>query len=692
MAIKKANKYFDTDVWEPVPIVSKELRDMGYKGGEGCQWPTFMTRDIIDGQLAFFCTDVSGVYKSTDGGHSWKLSVNGFHSGSVAGVQIDPKNLDHVVAVGAAGNFHLNGVYVSWDRGETWKQTLRASVIGNHDERYQIAIDPTSYDEKLGYCTVVYWARPSIKTNANGYNHPALYKSTDGGETWSELPNTAEYGNCSMRIHPTKGWLYLINSTGLGWNDAFLKPGFWRSKDGGKTFEKLGDEIYYSIEVLHTYPDHLYLTTKKGILISHDCGDTFTCIKGKNFPEYPRYLSPCPTNPEYMMIFDDQFFAGGYGNPNVGKTYNYYSHDGGKSWHKPEFKHDTVIIPVNIRQRPSIWSPDGKSILTFGGDCVFRSEDYGKTFVSSNDGYNGMCIGAGIGYNINNPNIMLVPSQDYNGAVTVDGGKTFKYGSYEGTGWGGHAYGGYCWNENEWCSGPAKSWAGAKIGGEVEIHVTHDGGKTYEHTGVIVTGIKKCMAVRGDDDTVLFGEWKTTDRGHTWKKLTDENGERLIDGVLAYDFSSARMFAVKGGKILESYDAFETYKVIANLKTAPEGMSYDHVNKKLFLAVANNLFVLYEDGQIELIDSASDMVKDAYVKSVYVNPKNVNMIYILEWCYIDAGIESVLRSLDGGKTWTALSTMGRPSSLNLFINTLSDEVYIECGCRGIWKMKLPEVE
>ena len=668
--MEMANKYFDTDVWQPVTL------------GIGGQQPIFITRDNIDGQLAFFSTKEGGLYKSVDGGHNWKLCENGIATRTTTGVQIDPKNKNHVITVGSFDYFYLNGIYVSWDEGENWTQTLRASATGSGEQRYQIAFDPTSYDEKLGGCAVVYWARSS-NPQKKGHNHPALYKSVDGGNTWQELENTSQFGNCSIRVHSQNGWLYLANCVGVFGDDRQLEGGLWCSKDKGKTFEKLDDEVSYWFEVGQSQPDNIYLVTDKGIKLSRDCGKTFTYIKGENYPQHPRFLSVSPANADNMMIFNHS------GN-NDTPTY-FYSNDGGKKWSEAKIDIDYSCDECAYRQRQSAWSPDGKSVLTFGGDFILRSDDMGKSFTLSNDGFDAARIDSDIGYNINNPNNIFVATRDYNGRFSTDGGKTWNSINWTKDTPGKSTYGGYCWNELEMCCGVDVSAPDKASGSEVEILVTHDGGKTIERTGVIVKGAKRCMAVRYDDDTVFFGEWKTTNKGYSWTKMTDQKGDMLFDCVMAYDFSTSRMFAVRKGNVLQSYDCFNTYDVIAKFAGASAGISFDHINKKLYLAMDNHLYVIDDKTlQLERCDCASNMENHVFIRQVYVNDKNVNMIYTGSWGRQDFNSDSVFRSLDGGKTWTPISKMPFPRSM--FVNTLTNEVFAEFECRGIWKMKLPEVE
>lgn len=74
-------------------------------------------------------------------------------------------------------------------------------------------------------------------------------------------------------------------------------------------------------------------------------------------------------------------------------------------------------------------------------------------------------------FNVCNPQIMYFISQDYNGAITTDGGNTWKYINLAQHFWGGFAYGGYEASEQVMWGGVSESWNGKK-----QLCITYDGG------------------------------------------------------------------------------------------------------------------------------------------------------------------------------------------------------------------------
>ena len=121
---KLANRYFETDVWEPVPMISRELVEKGYEGGEGCQACLYIVCDPIDGTHWMMGTDVGGMYRSDDGGVHWTPSAIGYEGCGCTGFAYDPNNINKVfgyrrklMGLSAKRNLHVkrHGSYMGSD-------------------------------------------------------------------------------------------------------------------------------------------------------------------------------------------------------------------------------------------------------------------------------------------------------------------------------------------------------------------------------------------------------------------------------------------------------------------------------------------------------------------------------------------------------------------------------------------------
>lgn len=173
----------------------------------------------------------NGVYKSEDGGKTW-VHKGLKESSQIGDILVHPHN-SNIVWVAAYGSHRLpggeRGVFRTKDGGETWEQVLN---ISPYTGCWQLHMDPR--DPDVIY-TVAHQRQRHLYTVVLGGNESAIYKTTNGGDTWSRLKGgfpQENVGRVGMDISPVNpDVLYAI---------VYAKEngGVYRSSDRGASWTK----------------------------------------------------------------------------------------------------------------------------------------------------------------------------------------------------------------------------------------------------------------------------------------------------------------------------------------------------------------------------------------------------------------------------------------------------------------------
>jgi len=166
--------------WQRVPIVSSAVRAKGFMGGEGCQVlrALVVSSHIHQPLLALMGTDVGGLYRTLDAGHTWAVAMVGFHSRGAASIAIDPCNASRVLAVGGNSNPYpqVNGLFLSEDAAGSWQHVLPRDEAHAAMEGPAVAFDPSSCSSD-GKAQVAYYS-----TATDG-----VWATRDGGVSWRQV-------------------------------------------------------------------------------------------------------------------------------------------------------------------------------------------------------------------------------------------------------------------------------------------------------------------------------------------------------------------------------------------------------------------------------------------------------------------------------------------------------------------------
>jgi photosystem II stability/assembly factor-like uncharacterized protein len=244
-----------------------------------------------------------GLYKSTDAGKTWQ------HAGldktmHISDVIIHPTNPD-IVYVAAQGNQYgpteERGVYKSVDGGETWRKVLYTNPLAGASS---LAMDMTN--PRILYAAL--WGHQRFPyTIRSGGKHSGLYKSVDSGETWElltkGLPEAfGKSGITVSRANPERVWA-VIEAAGE-------KGGVYRSDNAGEQWVQINkDRIniarsWYYMEIFaHPTDENTVYVLNAPVMKSVDGGKSFHKVNTPHGDNHHLWINP--ENPQYMINSND---------------------------------------------------------------------------------------------------------------------------------------------------------------------------------------------------------------------------------------------------------------------------------------------------------------------------------------------------------------------------------------------------
>src|ERR1700754_788606 len=260
----------------------------------------------------------NGVYKSEDGGRSWK-NVGLKTSEHIGRIAIDPKdsNIVYVAAQGPLwGPGGERGLFKTIDGGKTWKNILN---ISENTGITEVVIDPN--DPNTIYAAS-YQRRRHMWTLINGGPESAIYKSTDAGVSWNKLRvglPTSELGRVGLAISPVDS--NVIYATVEA---ADRKGGIFRSSDRGGSWERRNEydttAMYYARIVADPKDvDRVYIMNVF-LMVSDDGGRTLRRLgeRSKHVDNHDIWIDPANTD-HYLVGCD----GGVYESFDRGATWNF---------------------------------------------------------------------------------------------------------------------------------------------------------------------------------------------------------------------------------------------------------------------------------------------------------------------------------------------------------------------------------
>src|SRR5205823_694027 len=233
-----------------------------YRGGR-----TKSVAGVTQRPGTFYMAAVNGgIWKSDDYGRIWSPIFDDQPTGSIGALAVAPSNPD-ILYAGSGEGMHRpdlstgDGVYKSIDGGKSWRH------LGLRDGQQipQIAIDPRDPNRLF----VAVLGHPYGPNEERG-----LFRSVDGGETWSrssEDPRVGERAEdtAEVKVHPSNPDVVFVASVVL-----------WRSTDGGKTFSAFrgapGGDDYQKVWIDPQRPETMLVGSDQGAIVTVNGGASWS--------------------------------------------------------------------------------------------------------------------------------------------------------------------------------------------------------------------------------------------------------------------------------------------------------------------------------------------------------------------------------------------------------------------------------
>jgi photosystem II stability/assembly factor-like uncharacterized protein len=259
----------------------------------------------------------TGMYKSTDAGKTW-ISIGLKNSRHIPRIRIHPKNPELVYAAVLGDLFKSSeerGVYRSEDGGKNWKRILFANADAGAVE---LVMDPNN--ARILYASTWRIRRTPYSLESGGEGS-ALWKSTDGGDNWTNISKNEGlpkglWGISGVAVSPVnsnKVYAIIENDNG----------GVYRSDDAGTTWKKMNDDRnlrqrawYYSKIIADTKDEDIVYVMNVSYHKSKDGGKTFQSYNAPHGDHHDLWIAP--EDNQRMIIADD-------GGAQI-------SFDGGENW------------------------------------------------------------------------------------------------------------------------------------------------------------------------------------------------------------------------------------------------------------------------------------------------------------------------------------------------------------------------
>ncbi|MEX2472394.1 MAG: glycosyl hydrolase, partial [Gemmatimonadota bacterium] len=245
-----------------------------------------------------------GLYRSTDAGDTWTF-MGLEDAGQIGDIVVHPRNADLLYVAALGHPFRTNperGVFRSEDGGETWENVL---FVSDSTGAVDLSMNPSNPREIYA---AMWRAERKPWTLISGSTEGGLFKTTDGGDTWTELGGgfpeglIGKIGVDVSPADPDRVWA-LVEAEGE-------RGGLYRSDDRGATWRLLNNEagirsrpFYYTHVHAHPTDRNTVFAATERAWRSNDGGATFETFETLHVDQHGFWINPL--HPEIIAVVND---------------------------------------------------------------------------------------------------------------------------------------------------------------------------------------------------------------------------------------------------------------------------------------------------------------------------------------------------------------------------------------------------
>lgn len=600
--------------------------------------------DPVNSAIVYAGTD-HGVFKTTDGGRSWRLVTAGPKSG-VRALAIDPRHPLMIYAAAYEGVFTRGRVFKTTNGGRSWKAVSRRDTTA-------LAIDPQ---------------RPSTVYAATGRG---VLKSTDAGETWVSAGLRGRIVT-ALAINPSDpATVYAATATQYTSESERKEGGLFKTPDAGLTWREVSRPVSSDVEALVTDPQTsgtLYAAAGSGLFKSVDGGESWAETGGGS-----TFAVDFSTTPHtiYSIVYP------------LGRYRAVRSTDGGQTW-------SDMALPTSGSADLLVVDQRRPSTLYVGarGQGIFKSTDHGDTWRGVSKGLPGRRINA------------LAVDPRNSRMVYAAGGGLFR-SKDGGASW--HASGLPMISVSALAIDPLRS-SRIYAGGSGGLYRSTDGGHRWRAaaTTLVKSGVV-AIAVDPRVSDIVYAitgngwlgvkSWrlvKSTDGGKSWRAPKPGLSGRIVFSMAVDPWDSRTLYAGTwpafypdkgpvGGGVFKSTNGGRTWKPAGLARRLVSAVAVDPQASTTVYAVAGGIFKSTDAGRTWRKSGRG--IGPVFQGALAIDPRSPTTVYA-SVCLSSACLEGpgVFWSTNGGKTWRPFNQgLRTPDVVTLAIDSTGRTLYAGTG-------------